>query len=719
MRGKQESRTIRWNFVSPARQALMVFLISTQFGDLMKLLAKLLSALSLMLGVGIVATTTPTAGASQLQVLYAFPTGSGTICTTVADHCSLDTAFGLISSYDTVTIHLAETDPSQRYSSSAGYVLDSPGVHLNLVSDGTGASSATFDGSAMATSILTISNNDVVNISHVIFQNATLSGDGGAITLGDDSDGGSLTVSDSVFRNNSVTGNGGAIDVGDHLGSGNLTVLNSVFTNNNAYVNGGAIDIGDWGGRGNLTISGSTFTNNVTGTGNGGAIDMADGEDVNLSGSDIPLKGSTTAAIDTTVFRNNTANDCGGAISSANGGYANLTLTGSTVSGNTSQRGVGGAIDSGDGQGSVSSLNIDRTTFVGNNGGDYGGAISNGEDFATSAQANISRSTFFNNAATGSGSHGGHEGGAISNGTYGGNGILKISYSTFAGNGQVSGVSANDLGGAIFNGSLGTASLWRSTVTTTREVANVLYTRGSFYLAGDILALTNSDSCHVHDGTFPGSATFISGGYNVSTTVASGCVNPSTRDRIKANVGLGPLVTNGTQPSYYKVNATSPAFQLIPGNAFFNNNGTQISLCGAMDQSLGQVPAGDRCSSGSVDTSVANSFALGTGSTISQFALDSSTLTSSLKAQIATIANTMIALRHHSYVCVGYTDSVGTTTHNVALSKSRASAVQGYLKHLLSMKGYSSIQVLAYGAGVNAMAPNSASSRSVIIRMIG
>lgn len=683
----------------------------------MKQLSTALSALTLICGLGVVATTSA-AAASQFQVLYAFPTGSGTTCTTAADHCSLDTALGLISDYDTVTIHLAGTDPSQTYSSSSGYVLDSSGVNLHLVSDGTGASAATFDGSSMTTPILTISGKDVVTISNVIFQNANLTGNGGAISLGDNSDGGSLTVTDSVFRYNYASGNGGAIDVADDFGSGNLTIQNSIFTHNTAGVNGGAIDIGDFGGRGNISVSGSTFTNNSTTTGNGGAIDMADGEDMPSTNGSIPLKGATTAVLDSTVFSNNIANDCGGALSSANGGYANLTLTNSTVTNNTSQRGVGGAIDAGDGTGSVSTLNIDATTFAGNNGGDYGGAISNGEDFATSAVADISHSSFLNNAATGSGTSGGHEGGAISNGTYGGNGILRISYTTFAGNGQVLGVSANDLGGAIFNGSLGITSLWRSTVTTTSEVANVLYTRGSFYLAGNILALTNSDSCQVHDGTFPGSGTFISGGYNVSQTAASGCVHPSTRDRIKANVGLGPLVTNGTHPSYYTVTAASPAFQLIPGNAVFNDNGVQTSLCGMMDQTLGQVPAGDRCNSGSVDGAVANPFALGAGTTVSQFALDSSALTPSLKRQISVIADVIIALRPHSYMCVGYTDSVGTTAHNVELSKLRASAVQGYLKHVLLIKGARGIQVLAYGAGVNGAAPNSASSRAVLIRMI-
>lgn len=684
----------------------------------MKRLASLFTFLALCAGTGIVSA--PFAGASQIQVLYAYPTGGGTTCTTAADHCSLDTAFGLISNYDTVTIHLVEPGTSGYYASASGYQLDSPGVHLSLVSDTTGVNSATFDGGSMTTPILTISNNDVVTVSHVIFQNANITGNGGAIAMGVESDGGSLTVIDSVFHNNTASGNGGAIDVADYLGSGSLKVVNSSFVHNTAGVNGGAIDIGDFGGRGNLDISGTAFRSNATLNGNGGAIDMADGEVYDYTGAYnfIPLQGAATATITSSVFTTNTANDCGGAISSANGGYGNLTLTNSKVVNNASQRGVGGAIDAGDGSGSVSTLNIDATSFSGNNGGDYGGAISNGEDYATSALANISRSSFINNAATGLGLRGGHEGGAISNGTYGGNGVLNISYSTFAGNGQVSGTSANDLGGTIFNGSLGTTAMWRSTVTTTDGVANVLYTRGSFYLAGDILPLTNSDSCHVHDGTFSGSAQFISGGYNISASSASGCVNPSVRDKYTSTFGLHAIALNSANTSSYNLTSSSPALQFIPAGATFNNNGVTVSLCGAMDQALGQIPAGDRCNAGSIDSAVASNFSAGTGSTISQFPLNSAKLSEALKTQISKVATAIVALRIHTYICVGYTDSIGSTSRNVALSDERANAVRNYLVQVLSAHGHANVKVLAYGAGVNSAAPSSPSSREVVIRLV-
>ena len=674
----------------------------------MSRMSSLFSAFVLVASVSLVSAST--SGASQFEVFYAFPTGSGATCTTLADHCSLETALGLINSYDTVTVHLAETDSSVPYSYSAGYLLDSTGVNLNLVSDGSGASRAVFDGSGMSTSILTIPNQDNVTITGVEFRNGNAV-NGGAISIGDYSDGGNLTVINTTFINNAASRNGGAIDAADHYGSASLAIVNSTFTNNVAGVNGGAIDIGDFTGRGSLSIVGSHFTTNSTTRGNGGAIDAADGEHPYAPGSAV-------VTIASTEFTSNVANDCGGAITSANGGLATLDVSNSLLTNNTSQRGTGGAISAGDGTGSISTLKVDSSIFAGNNSGDFGGAIANGDNYATLAQATITRSGFAGNVASGSGAHGGHEGGAISNGTYGGNGVLNISYSTFEDDGQLNGVSAQDLGGEIFNGSLGRAAMWRSTVVSTGVVANALYTRGSFWLAGNILALTNSDACHVHDGTYFGSATFISGGYNVTQDPATSCVHPSTRDRVHVSLQLSRVANPGELPDFFKPKVLSPAFQLIPATATFLNNGVSTSLCGASDQLLNQVAGGERCNAGSIDSVAFGRTSLGSGPSVSQFARGSALLTSKLRSQVSVIANSIIQHSVHAYVCVGYTDILGGTNLNASLSFSRARAVQQYLRHLLAARGYGAVQIFAYGAGVNQAAPHSASSRKVVVSLL-
>jgi predicted outer membrane repeat protein len=680
----------------------------------MRRFGSVFSTLIVLVGSAIVAA--PSVGASQSATFYAYPTGSGTTCTTAADHCSLDYVLSeLIDNYDSVTVHLAETNPANTYNYSSGYLVNSPGAHLNLISDGVGANAAVFDGTGMSTSILTINGKNAVTISGVIFQNGHAE-NGGAIALGVQSDGGSLTVINSTFHNNSANTNGGAIDAADYVGSGTINIINSTFSNNSAGVNGGAIDIGDWGGRGSLSISGSTFSHNSTTSGNGGAIDAADGEAG--GGFDIPLIGSASVQISSSSFTSNTADDCGGAISTANGGFATLSITNSVIENNSSTRGTGGAIDAGDGTGSVSVLTVSDTTFAANYGGDYGGAVSNGEDFATSALATITRSAFVANSATGLGLNGGHEGGAISNGTYGGNGVLDVSYSTFAGNGQVAGTSSNDLGGAIFNGSLGTASLWRSTVTTTSAVANVLYTRGPFWLAGNVLALTNADSCHVHDGTFPTSANFFNGGYNITSDASNSCIHGSPRDRFNVTPHLSTLRTLGQLVVSYVPQVVSPAYKFIPANATFLNNGVKTLLCGGVDQAQGQVAAGERCNSGSVDTVSFGRSVTGTGVAIGRFALNSAVLTPSLKKQIAAAATAIIGQSARGYICIGYTDESGGVAHNAVLSVRRAQAVQHYLQHLLSIRGHGQIQVLAYGAGINQDAPTSPASRKVEVRIL-
>jgi hypothetical protein len=65
----------------------------------MSRISSLFSAFVLVVSVSLVSALT--SGASQFEEFYAFPTGSGTTCTTLADHCSLETAPGLINSNDT------------------------------------------------------------------------------------------------------------------------------------------------------------------------------------------------------------------------------------------------------------------------------------------------------------------------------------------------------------------------------------------------------------------------------------------------------------------------------------------------------------------------------------------------------------------------------------------------------------------------------------------
>ena len=219
-------------------------------------------------------------------------------------------------------------------------------------------------------------------------------------------------------------------------------------------------------------------------------------------------------------------------------------------------------------------------------------------------------------------------------------------------------------------------------------------------------------------GTFSGSATFISGGYNVTQDPATSCVHPSTRDRVHVTLRLSKLATPGELPDFFQPKVLSPAFQLIPATATFLNNGVVTSLCGASDQLLNQVAGGERCNAGSIDSVAFGRTSLGSGPFVSQFARGSAVLTAKLRSQISAIASSIAQHSVHAYVSVGYTDILGGAKLNASLSFARARAVQQYLHQLLAARGYGAVQIFAYGAGANPAAPHSPSSRKVVVSLL-
>jgi outer membrane protein OmpA-like peptidoglycan-associated protein len=81
------------------------------------------------------------------------------------------------------------------------------------------------------------------------------------------------------------------------------------------------------------------------------------------------------------------------------------------------------------------------------------------------------------------------------------------------------------------------------------------------------------------------------------------------------------------------------------------------------------------------------------------FAFDSSTLTPKLRKQVVTAAKIIKEFRITSLTLVGYTDPVGSTGYNVALSRRRAASVNAYLAVSLKALGYSSKEVKRLGLG--------------------
>ncbi len=188
---------------------------------------------------------------------------------------------------------------------------------------------------------------------------------------GVDTSSGSLTITGSTISGNSAEADGGGIDAGTFTEStpGPVTITGSTISGNSGSSGGG---IQDFGGR--VTIAGSTISGNSAATfGTGGGIDSQGGGLVALTGSTIT---------------NNSAL-LGGGIDS-NGG--SVSLTACTVSGNT-----GSAIwiyGTPYFPGPVPTLTVTGSTISGNSAPYNGGGI-----LAFTANVTISSSLIANNSA--------------------------------------------------------------------------------------------------------------------------------------------------------------------------------------------------------------------------------------------------------------------------------------------------------------------------------
>jgi outer membrane protein OmpA-like peptidoglycan-associated protein len=102
---------------------------------------------------------------------------------------------------------------------------------------------------------------------------------------------------------------------------------------------------------------------------------------------------------------------------------------------------------------------------------------------------------------------------------------------------------------------------------------------------------------------------------------------------------------------------------------------------------------------------------------IGPFASKSSTLPTSLQAQVATMANAVKANRDRHILLIGYGDKLSTTdarnesvwAANITLSQKRSSAVEAYLKQRLTALGVTGFTITAQGNG--AVTPGSSTNQ--------
>ncbi|WP_165224841.1 choice-of-anchor Q domain-containing protein [Aquisphaera insulae] len=367
---------------------------------------------------------------------------------------------------------------------------------------------------------------------------------------------GTLTVDACVITNNVAATNGGGID---SVGGGSLTLKNSTVSGNRALHGGGIFTNRD------VTITGTTISGN-TAT-DGGGIKVYAGT-ASLTGCVITGNSSTaqggglylrsSAQLVNCTVDTNAAGSPGGAPSADGGGIAlmtaaaSLTMTGGSISGNTSPGRGGGLYGLGPVQ--LTGVAI-RGNSSNQGGGVYGkgtaaldGCTVSGNTAGGAAGLNVQgslsliRSTVSDNKANASALAGGiyspsslslmlcTVSGNTASGIYA-RGQLSVRDSTISGNTAVS-------GGGILN--FGTATLIGSTISGNHAVGG----QGGGVRNNGSLAMTN---CTVFDNTsYDGSTPGIGGGvWNYGTATLTNCTVGSNHASFLPNTGgLGANLFN-------------------------------------------------------------------------------------------------------------------------------------------------------------------------------
>lgn len=241
----------------------------------------------------------------------------------------------------------------------------------------------------------------IFNDGKLVLTNSTVSGNKDTGDTGGGIDNaGTLTLTNSTITGNTATGgSGGGISNG-----GMVTLTNSIISSNTAQQLGGGI----WNDSGTLMLTNSTVSGNTAQQGDGGGI---------FNNGTLTLTNSTVSG--------NTAQRWGGGI--LNGDSRTTGLTDSTISSN--RAGNGGGIFN------VGTLTLTTSTVSGNTANSGGGGIVN------AATLMLINSTVSDNTATNS------RGGGIENG-----GTLMLTTSTIFGNTAMEGGGIVNLASEGANG---------------------------------------------------------------------------------------------------------------------------------------------------------------------------------------------------------------------------------------------------------------------------
>jgi len=315
---------------------------------------------------------------------------------------------------------------------------------------------------------------------------------------------GELLVSKSITINgpgpNNLTVDGNHASRVFHVSGGVTTTIGGLTITNGFASASGSFQNRNGGG---IYNDHSTLTvTNCTVSGNSASDSLGQGGGICNAGYLTGYFGYGSAALEVIncTIRDNVADlEGGGIFNNGQSGSATLTVTGSTVSGNTVTGGYGGGIAT-DGNGGSSMVEVVNSTLSDNSVRSFGGGIFNVSAYGGTAALNILNSTLSNN-------WGGDYGGGIYNATSGGGSSpLQVLHSTLSGNSclWLDGGGIANLSGA------------------TSQVGSNLFNGNRISNGGMTTSL----------------------GYNLSSDDGSGFLT-AIGDQINTNPMLGPLQDNG------------------------------------------------------------------------------------------------------------------------------------------------------------------------------
>ena len=362
---------------------------------------------------------------------------------------------------------------------------------LSITNGSIGTAQSIVGGAGIFINAENTSRGSLVLNNSVVRDNTSTALNGGGIYNG----GGPLTLNNSNITNNTTSGfgasGGGIYSVLGNNNNGTLTMNNSNITGNTCGTTGGGLY-----NNGTLIVNSSNITGNTGGTGAGGGL-------TNFGG---------TATISNSVVSGNVR---GGIRTSSD--FANLTVTGSTISNNT-------ATSAGSG---ISSSSVGGFTRINNSV--ISGNTTSGTDLIGAAGITNTNSTF-------------------------GTSLFSLTNSTVSGN-RVNGGLA-DYAGGIYNG--GNLTITNSTVTdnevtgaSSARAGGVLSASGGVTLTvrNSIIAGNRSNSA-VADVRNENGGAFVSSGYNLignrgAVTTFNQTGDQSGTAAAPLNPQLGVLADNG------------------------------------------------------------------------------------------------------------------------------------------------------------------------------